>query len=113
MHHRLAAGLVAPLVLSACGATSGGAVRPPLLSMDALPEAERREAIGADPERAGATGPEVRNREEVTRALTRRLAPLDQAALDAGRVYRFNPAMVGDSAVPVWTTIPVTFRTVR
>ena len=35
---------------------------------------------------------------------------LDQAALEVARVYRFEPAMNRDRAVPVWVVFPITFR---
>ncbi len=134
--------------LAGCGATSGATARPALLPFEALPEAERWEAIESDPARSGAIAPEIANRDEVVQALATQYAPLastgaqgtvildlfvdtggwvrhvrvhegsgiaslDQAALEVGRVYRFSPAHVGGTPVPVWTTVPVTFRPVR
>ena len=36
-------------------------------------------------------------------------APLDQAAVEIARVYRFKPAMNRDQVVPVWVMFPLTF----
>ena len=35
---------------------------------------------------------------------------LDDAALNVAGVYRFNPALNGDTAVPVWVSFPITFQ---
>jgi TonB family protein len=35
---------------------------------------------------------------------------LDQAALDVASVYRFSPALNRDQPVPVWVSLPITFR---
>jgi TonB family protein len=37
-------------------------------------------------------------------------AELDQAALSVARTMRFTPAYNGDQTVPVWLSLPITFR---
>ena len=36
---------------------------------------------------------------------------LDAAALRVAPVFRFTPALNRDKAVPVWVSLPITFRT--
>jgi TonB family protein len=40
-------------------------------------------------------------------------AGLDRAALEVALVFRFSPARVSETPVPVWLTVPISFRSVH